>query len=252
MLPARPNTLRVHTPEGITFSLLLASPLTRFLACTVDLGCIMVLVTTLGYFTRALGLLSPDLAMAAQFVGYFVISIGYGMFTEWYWRGQTVGKRLLRLRVVDAQGLKLQFAQIALRNLLRCIDLLPAFYALGGAICFCTRHSQRLGDIAAGTIVIRTPLLSAPDLDQLAADKWNSLREYPHLTARLRQRVTPRAASLTLEAIMRRQELEPAPRVALFRDLATYFKEITPFPPEATEGVSDEQYVRNVADVLFR
>ena|SRR5688572_18083829 len=77
-------------------------------------------------------------------------------------------------------------------------------------------------------------------------------REYPHLSALLRQRVSPRAASLTLEAIMRRQELEPAPRVALFRDLASSFKEITPFPPEATEGVSDEQYVRNVADVLFR
>src|SRR5688572_14264615 len=142
MLPARPNTLRVHTPEGITFSLLLASPLTRFLACAVDLGCIMVLATTFGYLTRVLGLLSPDLATAAQLVGYFVISVGYGMFTEWYWRGQTIGKRLLRLRVVDAQGLKLHFSQIALRNLLRCVDLLPGFYAVGGLICFCTRHSQ--------------------------------------------------------------------------------------------------------------
>ena len=252
MLSTRTNTLRVHTPEGITFSLLLASPLTRFLACLVDIGCVAVLTSTFGYLTRALGLLSADFALAAQITGYFAISIGYGMFTEWYWRGQTIGKRLLRLRVVDAQGLKLNFSQIALRNLLRCIDLLPAFYAIGGAVCLFTRHSQRLGDIAAGTIVVRHPALREPDLDQLAVDKWNSLRDYPHLYARLRQRVSARTAALAVDAIMRRQELDPIERVALFRELASYFKEVTPFPPEATEGVGDEQYVRNVADVLFR
>lgn len=252
MLPPRTNTLRVHTPEGITFSLLLASPLTRVLACTVDLAVIMALTVVFRYVTSALGFVSPDLATAVQLAGYFVISIGYGIFAEWYWRGQTVGKRLLRLRVVDAQGLKLNFSQIALRNLLRSIDLLPAFYAIGGAICLLTRHSQRLGDIAAGTIVIRHPLLAAPDLDQLGVDKWNSLRDHPHLAARLRQRVSAGTASLTVEAIMRRRDLDPAERVALFRELASYFKEVTPFPAEATEGVSDEQYVRNVADVLFR
>jgi uncharacterized RDD family membrane protein YckC len=252
MLPPRTNTLRVHTPEGITFSLLLASPLTRLLACVVDLGVIMALMIVFRYLTSVLGFVSADLAMAVQLAGYFVISIGYGVFAEWYWRGQTIGKRLLRLRVVDAQGLKLTFSQVALRNLLRSIDLLPAFYAVGGVICLLTRHSQRLGDIAAGTIVVRHPLVSAPDLDQLAVDKWNSLRDHPHLAARLRQRVSPRTASLTVEAIMRRRDLDPAERVALFRELACYFKEVTPFPPEATEGLSDEQYVRNVADVLFR
>ena len=82
--------------------------------------------------------------MAAQLIGYFALSIGYGMFTEWYWRGQTIRKRLLRLRVVDAQGLKLNFNQIALRNLLRCVDLLPAFYALGGAVSLLNRQSQQL------------------------------------------------------------------------------------------------------------
>ncbi|MEO8044193.1 MAG: RDD family protein [Spartobacteria bacterium] len=252
MIAARTNSVRVHTPEGITFSLLLASPLTRFLGCVIDVGCIAVLNSTLGYFTRALGLLSADFALAAQITGYFVISIGYGILTEWYWRGQTIGKRLLRLRVVDAQGLKLNFNQIALRNVLRCIDLLPGFYAVGGAVSLLNRHNQRLGDIAAGTIVIRHPVARRPDLDQLAVDKWNSLRDYPHLAARLRQRVSPRTAALTVDAIMRRQELEPSERLALFRELASYLKGVTPFPPEASDGVGDEQYVRNVADVLFR
>lgn len=252
MLPPRTNTLRVHTPEGITFSLLLASPVARFLACIVDLGVIMALMILFRFVTGLLGLISADLVFAAQIAGYFVLSIGYGIFAEWSWRGQTVGKRLFRLRVVDAQGLKLTFSQVALRNLLRSIDLLPAFYAVGGAVCFFTRHSQRLGDVAASTIVIRHPLLAAPDLDQLAVDKWNSLRDYPHLNARLRQRVSPRTASLTLDAILRRRDLDPPERVALFRELAAYFKEVAPYPAEAIEGISDEQYVRNVADVLFR
>src|SRR5437762_2224368 len=105
MLTARTNTLRVHTPEGITFSLFLASPITRFLAFAIDIGCVSVLTSTFAYFTRLLGILSADFATAAQLIGYFALSIGYSMFTEWYWRGQTIGKRLLRLRVVDAQGL---------------------------------------------------------------------------------------------------------------------------------------------------
>ena len=252
MLQTRTNTLRIHTPEGITFSLLLASPIARFLAAVVDIGCVGALSTALGIVTRSLGLISMDLALAVQLAGYFVISIGYGIFTEWYWRGQTVGKRLMRLRVVDAQGLKLNFTQIALRNLLRPIDQLPALYAVGGAVCFFTRRNQRLGDIAAGTIVVRNPVFTPPDLDQLATDKWNSLRDYPHLYARLRQRVSARTASLIVDAIIRRQDLEPADRAALFRDLAAYLKNATPFPPEATDGVTDEQYVRNIADVLFR
>ena len=252
MLAARTNTLRVYTPEGITFSLLLASPITRFLAATVDIACIAALNTGLSYIATLFQVISADFALALALIGYFVVSIGYGIGLEWFWRGQTIGKRLLRLRVMDAQGLKLNFSQVALRNLLRSIDLLPAFYALGGVVALLTRHSQRLGDIAAGTIVVRNPAASAPDLDQIAVPHWNSLREYPHLYGRLRQRVNARTAALAVDAIVRREELEPAQRVVLFGELAAYFKTVTSFPPEATEGMSDEQYVRNVADVLFR
>lgn len=252
MLSTRADTLAVHTPEGITFSLVLATPVTRCLAAAIDLACVSVLTSMLRYVAGAFGLISGDVALAVEIAGYFAISIGYGIFTEWHWRGQTLGKRLLRLRVVDAQGLKLTFTQIALRNLLRCVDMLPAFYALGGAVSFFNRRSQRLGDIAAGTVVIRIPQLHTPDLDQLATDKWNSLRDYPHLAARLRQHVSPRTAALALDAILRRQQLDPAERIAVFRQLAIYFKEITAFPAEAVESVSDEQYVRNVADILFR
>src|SRR5438067_334230 len=252
MLAPRTNTLRIKTPEGIVFSFLLASPITRFLACVIDIACVSALCSALRLATLPLALISSDAAFAAMTLVYFVVSIGYGIFTEWYWRGQTLGKRLLRLRVLDQQGLKLEFSQIAIRNLLRSVDMLPAFYAIGGLTCALTRKAQRLGDIAANTIVVRNPAITEPDLDQLASDKWNSLREHPHLYARLRQRVTPQTAALILDAIMRREQFEPAARVKLFHELATHFKSLVPFPPEVTEGITDEQYVRNVADVLFR
>jgi uncharacterized RDD family membrane protein YckC len=252
MLAARTNRLQVRTPEGILFSFLLASPLTRFLAVSIDVACIIAVTSAMRIGAALLGVLNPDLAAAFQVIAYFVISIGYGIVMEWYWRGQTIGKRLLRLRVLDAQGLKLEVSQIVIRNLLRCIDILPAFYAVAGVACLLTQRAQRLGDLAANTIVVRNPPITEPDLEQLRSDKWNSLREYPHISARLRQRVTPRTVALVVEAILRRQDFEPAERLRLFHELAAYFKELVPYPSEATEGVTDEQFVRNVADVIFR
>jgi len=192
------------------------------------------------------------LARAIATVVYFIVSIGYGMAAEWYWRGQTVGKRLLRLRVMDAQGLRLQFSQIVIRNLLRFVDMLPAFYLVGGIACLVSRRAQRLGDLAANTIVVRNPRITKPDLDQLLAGKYNSLRDYPHLEARLRQRISPAEASIAMQALLRRDRLEPQARVELFEGIAAYFRSKVEFPPEATDGITDEQYVRNVLDVLYR
>ena len=72
------------------------------------------------------------------------------------------------------------------------------------------------------------------------------------MAARLRQRVSPQIASLTLEALLRRGVLEPQARLTLFRELADYFKTQVAFPEEAVEQLADEHYVRNVAEILFR
>lgn len=252
MITSRTNTLIIKTPEGIEFSMLLAGPVTRFLAWAIDLGAIVALISILNVVFAILGILSRDLAMAANIVGFFAVSIGYGILTEWYWRGQTLGKRLLRLRVMDVQGLRLHFSQIVVRNLLRFIDSLPALYLVGGLVCLFNRRAQRLGDFAANTIVVWSPRISQPDLNQLLESKYNSFRDYPHLSARLRQHVTPIEAQIALESIMRRNDLDPEARIELFRDLSDYFKNIVNFPQSATDGISDEQYVRNVVEVLFR
>ena len=246
------STLLIRTPEGIVFSQLLAGPVTRFLAWFIDLLCISALMMILSQFLILLQLVSPSLAGALYALGYFAISIGYGIACEWRWRGQTIGKRLFRLRVMDAEGLRLQFNQIVTRNLLRFVDALPAFYFVGGLTCWLHPKCQRLGDLAANTIVVRNPRLAEPDLDQLFAGKYNSLRQYPHLAARLRQRISPAEAGVALQALFRRDEFDPYARVELFAGLAAHFRAKVEFPAEAIDGITDEQYIRNVVDVVYR
>jgi uncharacterized RDD family membrane protein YckC len=252
MVQEKTNKLTIKTPEGIDFSLLLAGPVTRFLAWAIDLAGIAVISGVVSSLLGILGVLSRDFAVGASILAYFLISIGYGITMEWHWRGQTLGKRLFRLRVMDVQGLRLQFSQIVIRNLLRFVDSLPAFYLVGGLTCLISRRAQRLGDLAANTIVVRNPIVARPDLDQLLEDKYNSFRGYPHLEARLRQSASPEEASVALQALLRRNELEPIARIGLFRDIALHFRAMVEFPHEAVEGISDEQYVRNVVDAIYR
>jgi len=252
MSTTRTSTLAIRTPEGVVFALQLASPVTRFLAWAIDLVCISTATSILGAVLQLLDLISLDLSRALTIVAFFVTQIGYGFFCEWLWRGQTFGKRLLRLRVVDAYGMRLQFSQIVIRNLLRFVDMVPAFYLVGGIATLLNARTQRLGDLAANTVVIRSPQIEQPDLEQMMAGKYNSLRSHPHLEARLRQKITPVEASLALQAILRRDEFDPRARAELFSRLGEYFRSIVEFPPETVDAITDEQYLRNVVDTIFR
>ncbi|MGD9368692.1 MAG: RDD family protein [Desulfobacteraceae bacterium] len=247
------HKLTIRTPEGVTFTLPLAGPVSRTLAWIIDAAGIMACYQFVQVGIGLLGMISPDFSSAFSIFIFFVLRTGYSILLEWFWRGQTVGKRVMGLRVMDVNGLRLQPSQIIIRNLLRMVDSLPLFYLLGGVMCLITRHSQRLGDLAANTIVVTTGKSFAPDLDLILEENaYNSLHAYPHLTARLRQQVVPEEAGIALQALMRRNELLPEARVALFDEIAGHFKSKVAFPQEAVEGVSDEQYVRNVVDVLFK
>lgn len=251
-MATRTQTLTVRTPEGVVFATRLAGPVLRFLAWGMDVVCVLIVGNAIGLVAALLSLVSADIAQGVSIFLYFAVNISYRIVLEWRWRGQTIGKRIMRLRVVDVEGMRLRLSQVVVRNLLRALDFLPAFYVVGGLTCLMSRHAQRLGDIAANTVVVRMPKLETPDVEQLLAGKFNSLRQYPHLEARLRQRVSPAEADLALRALMRRDHFDPAERIKLFAELADNFREHVTFPPEATDGITDEQYVRNVVDSLFR
>ena len=246
------NTLPIRTPEGVTFSLTLAGPISRFLAWLIDLACIFVMADAMQRLGALLGAINADFASAFRMALFFAISIGYGIVCELYWRGQTVGKRLLHLRVMDRQGLRLQPSQIVTRNLLRFVDCLPALYLVGGLTCLLSRYAQRLGDIAGNTVVVRAPEVRQPDLDQLSKSRFNSLAQYPHLAGRLRQRVSPQLANVALQALLRRDQFDPDARLELFSELAAHFRSCVEFPAEAVEQLSDEPYVRDVVEILFQ
>jgi uncharacterized RDD family membrane protein YckC len=246
------RSLAIETPEGVVFSYELATPAARALAWAVDFAAIATAGYLLGKVSEAFGAVSRDWASALSVALYFFLSLAYGMVLEWRWRGQTIGKRLFGLRVIDAQGLRLQFSQIAIRNLLRLVDMLPLPYLVGGIAALATQKCQRLGDLAANTVVAHESRQQQPDLEQIAPAKYNSLAAYPHLAARLRAAANPEAVGMAVRAAAQRDGYEPQARVELFRELAGYFRELAPFPDAAVEGLTDEQYVRSVLRVIYR
>jgi len=241
----------LRTPEGVAFALLPAGTIARFAAWAVDLAVVSVVLIAAQMVLTVSALVSPDAGKAAGIIAFFAVSLGYAMVCEWRYKGQTVGKRLLSIRVVDAEGMRLQPGQIIIRNILRGIDGLPLCYMVGAISCMASRKSQRLGDIAANTMVIREPKVQRPDLEQLKEDKYNSLRAYPLLGARLRQRTSQAEADIALQALVRRDSLDPPSRIELFHEIAAHFKEGLDFPEEAHKGITDEQIVRDVVEVLF-
>ena len=108
------------------------------------------------------------IVLAAVIVILFLSYWGYFAFFEWVTNGQTPGKKSVRIRVVRENGSPITFKHIAVRNIVRFVDMLPGMYFLAIVFIFCSKRKQRIGDIAAGTIVI-----SEEKLQYGATDKVN-------------------------------------------------------------------------------
>jgi uncharacterized RDD family membrane protein YckC len=147
-------TVRLDTPERIVFEYPLGGPFRRFVAYLIDLGILIALV--IAAFAASLLLsLGASSSMGPALVAYFLLAWGYGAFLEGFWSGQTPGKRAMGLRVISERGVPISGAQAILRNLVGTVDgLLPFCYLLGLSSMLLTRKFQRLGDLAAGTIVV--------------------------------------------------------------------------------------------------
>lgn len=164
----------IDTPENVSFGYEVAGIGSRFIAALIDNVILTVLLIGLNIAILVLiGSLAGDPAAIEQgieqteedWVVGLVIAIyallnfsiwwGYYLLFEWLWHGQTIGKRTVHIRVVRVDGAPVSFVPVAVRNLVRIIDLLPVGYAVGVITMFCNRESRRLGDFAAGTLVVK-------------------------------------------------------------------------------------------------
>ncbi len=245
-------TLAIHTPEGVQFHIPLAGPAARFLAWLIDALVIGCAFYACGETLHRFQAVNADLTFALLIILYFLLNIGYPIAMEWMWRGQSIGKKLFGLRVIDAGGKRLEFTQILLRNLLRFVDLLPALYLVGGASLVLSKRCQRLGDMVANTAVIRQRRLTLPEIPEARnTERFNSLLAHPHLAARLRQTAPLELAHVAMQAILRRDELTPHARIAVFRALTDKFKGFVKFPDDTLAGLADERYVRNCLEIVL-
>ena len=164
----------IDTPENVSFGYEVAGIGSRFVAALIDnlilgvllVGLNIVLVVALASLAGDTSSVDVDLAQPEEsWVAGLVIALyallnfaiwwGYYMLFEWLWHGQTLGKRRAGIRVVRIDGVPVSFVPVAVRNLVRVVDFLPMGYAVGVITMFCNSQSRRLGDFAAGTLVVK-------------------------------------------------------------------------------------------------
>lgn len=234
------------TAEGIEFSFLLASPLTRGMAWFIDYLAILTAFSMLSIAQQLMTLVSSDYAVAFMIISYFLLNIFYPILSEYFWQGQTLGKWVLKIRVVDKEGLHLEFSQIFLRNILRLVDGLPSLYAVGGIMSLLNSKSQRLGDIVANTIVIHNKRFNDFSIERLALSKdYNLFAKHPYVVGLLRKKLSIAEIGVLYQAIYRREELEAQSRVQLFREIMTHLREKVSLPADLVFGISDEELAKH-------
>jgi uncharacterized RDD family membrane protein YckC len=177
------ETLIIETPERVPLAFALASIGNRFIAVAIDhviqyLSIALVAIIFLfaaGLFGGSggaeemidrIGIDTPRWIIAVLIIVLFLLFAGYFAFFEWLWDGQTPGKRLMKLRVIREDGRPITLWEAIARNLLRIFDAIPGFvipiYSIGLIVVFLNSRDQRVGDMFAGTVVIRERTDEAP------------------------------------------------------------------------------------------
>ncbi|HZN86507.1 MAG TPA: RDD family protein [Burkholderiales bacterium] len=152
------TTRRVATPEGIELTLRLAGPVPRALAWSVDLAIRIAIVLTVMLLASQLGRAGWGVVLLAAFFVEWLLPAWF----EAQMGGQTPGKRLFGLAVLNDDGTPLRWPGALTRNLLRAVDFLPFMYAFGLVAMLLNRDFKRLGDLAAGTVVVYLSAATEP------------------------------------------------------------------------------------------
>jgi uncharacterized RDD family membrane protein YckC len=166
--------LIIETPERVELRYSLANIGNRFLAALIDhliqALILVALVVTTGLISNWTMFSSASAwTHAVMVLAAFTVYWGYFAFFEAIWSGQTPGKRMMRLRVVREDGRPVRFFEVLVRNILRLpIDLFPwPSYAIGVVSIIFSKHSKRVGDFVAGTVVVKERATEAPSLNDI-------------------------------------------------------------------------------------
>jgi uncharacterized RDD family membrane protein YckC len=155
--PLSDSDLIVATPERVSFDYQVAGLGTRAIAQLIDLLIVSAVEVAVVFFGFAAGSVtnSGTVAFLIIIVFSFINVFGYFWVSEALWSGQTLGKKAFRLRAVGDRGEPLTFMQAGIRNIIRIVDFLPYGYGIGMVVLFANGKGKRLGDLAAGTIVVK-------------------------------------------------------------------------------------------------
>jgi uncharacterized RDD family membrane protein YckC len=254
----------LHSPEQVALHLPLAGPTSRMLAYAIDLAAIFTVELVVFFlllasaplaewFQRMVGEVQGELAaggtpgessalltlLAGFLLLQFVIEWGYFLFFELAMGGRSLGKRTLGLRVLRDGGRPLGLRESLVRNALRVVDMLPANYLVGLVAMVVSPEGKRLGDIAAGTVVVRLDRVARPrelpEVEEASAFRFDHVhlarlgsteRALLRQTLRRLDEFEPEAAAQALELAVETLRarlgygaVEPAERKAFLRAL---------------------------------
>ncbi|MBX6333452.1 MAG: RDD family protein, partial [Gemmatimonadaceae bacterium] len=238
--PALEQRVDVETPELVTFSYTVAGIGSRAAAAVIDTLIMIVLITGIWMLIGAVaGAIGPVVSAAERMSGAWAIAIallvafaiqwGYYVLFEAIWDGQTPGKRLLKIRVVQDGGYSVSFAASAARNIVRIVDMQPVItYAVGIVSAALSRSGKRLGDLVAGTFVVHERVTAGAPV----AASGEELRATPVSAA-----LSVAEYELLDRFLARRASLDPDRRTAMAAQLADRFAAHLP-PADGTPALA--------------
>lgn len=240
------NLRVILTPEHVPIALAPAGLGSRFVAFALDKMILLCFLIPCFWLTGLLA--SAGLAGTIFLTLYFFCDTAYPIFFEVRRQGQTPGKRIVGIRVVDGRGLPISAPQAFTRNIARVVDGMPLLYGLGGLICLMDRHYRRFGDIMADTLVIKEtrPVEKAKGLI-LSAQRFNSLR-VPQVLRIIKHKVRLEEREFLLAVCLRAEHLDPKARFDLMEEVGGYYrKKLRVEDPH----LSGENIVRDLTSILF-
>lgn len=173
------RSLEVRTPESVAFAFALAGLGSRFLAVVADglVQGLLIFGLLSGFFWAAARMhrgakLEANLGAAVVLFVAFGVLFGYFVVFETLWNGQTPGKRLLGIRVVRDGGYPIDFTAALIRNLIRIAEWLFGFYLVAAVSALLSSENKRLGDFAAGTVVVRESRVARPKAGAGSAERY--------------------------------------------------------------------------------